>query len=441
MNRARGGSYGIGGLALLATLSSCSSSTGELGPPLPSLHFATSAIAPIGGAYEGPAVVERSTERELVLAFDPDPTNGGTLPRHTTIQDVGPALFPVGAKVWLKKDPVAYKTGFFLPAPDTSLSVFTKKDGTLLLGDASASEASGVTAAGLLPLEEKGKTRRPYANECATGTLETTTFEVKADTTVTITDGQTRVARVGGVDYDLGVVARRFDFSSTTCADYVPYGWFQLSVRARDLAALVSTLELGAAPACALGNAKLEDVSVGLYNVASDVTYDGPVFYTKRAIGAVEGYDCFEFRVPGLAAAPGAPPPVVQACATPGILREPAAGEELWATIPSIALATLRKANRGDLVAASIVTSSENVSSSQINQVLGITMDVHPGCAYANYTDSVTGNLVVYNLQEVTFGASPPIVMGNKSHAVVPIGGVDCDVWVWDSGAVAIAAK
>lgn len=56
------------------------------------------------------------------------------------------------------------------------------------------------------------------------------------------------------------------------------------------------------------------------------------------------------------------------------------------ATIPTIELAILRKANRGDLVAASIVTSSNNVSSSQISQALATPVDLHPGCEYANFT-------------------------------------------------------
>ena len=146
----------------------------------------------------------------------------------------------------------------------------------------------------------------------------------------------TRIARVGGVDYDVGLVARSFDYKQPTgqCFDAGPYAWFQLSVRARDLAALVSTLELGQAPACALGNAEPEDVLVGLYNVitAPDISYDGPVLYARR--GAREGFDCYDFDVfdvPGLA---GSPPPTVEACVPPGTLAEPAVGTELWATIP-----------------------------------------------------------------------------------------------------------
>src|SRR6185436_4782801 len=164
-------------------------------------------------------------------------------------------------------------------------------------------------------------------------------------------------------------------------------------------------------------------------------------FYTKRVTDGLEGYDCFEFRVPGLAATSGLPPPVVQTCATPGVFAEPAAGEEFWATIPRIELATLRKANRGDLVAASVVLSTGNVTSAQLNQALGIAVDPHPGCEYANYNDAVSGNLVVYRLQEVTFGASPSVVVGSRGHAVVPIDGVDCDVWVWDSGSITIVAR
>jgi hypothetical protein len=66
---------------------------------------------------------------------------------------------------------------------------------------------------------------------------------------------------------------------------------------------------------------------------------------------------------------------------------------------------------------------------------------VHPGCAYSNVNTADASGLEIWRLQEVAFGASPPIVVGSQQRAVVPIGGVDCDVLVWDSGAITMVAR
>jgi hypothetical protein len=429
---------GIGGLGLLATLSSCGASD----PPLiePSLMLTTSTLAPLGDEYDGPAVVERSVAGELVLAYAPDSMAGGTLPRHTTIENVGAFLFPVGAQVWLTKNPVVVVPQFGKEDPVTSLAVRTKENGPLLLGVVTTPDAARLAAIALVPMQVKGTTSRAHSDQCASGTLTTTTFDVQGDMPTAITDAETRVARIDGVDYDLGLVARQFDFagSSARCSDYGPYAWFQLSVRAHDLAPLVATLDHGQGPACALGNDQLEDVSIGLFNVELGSTYDGPVFYMKR--GTQEGFDCFDFSVPGLAATPGLPPPIVEACVPTGALAEPNRGEERWATIPRMEIAVLRQANRGDLIAASIVTAGENVSSAEISQALGLPVDVHPGCAYAEF-DSGTGALSQYQLREAAFGAPSPVVVGSQHRGVVSTGATDYDVWLWDSGAITLLVQ
>jgi hypothetical protein len=104
-------------------------------------------------------------------------------------------------------------------------------------------------------------------------------------------------------------------------------------------------------------------------------------------------------------------------------------------------MAVLRKANRGDLIAASISTANGDTTSTEISNALGVPVDMHPGCEYANFNTSDGSDLQTWRLQEVAFGASPAIVVSSQQSAVVPIGGVDCDVWVWDSGGITIVAK
>lgn len=435
---------GIGGVILLATLSSCGTSK-DPPPAQPSLFFTTSTLAPPGDEYDGPAVVERSTALELVLAFAPDSAAGGTLPRHTTIENVDAPLFPVGAQVWLKKNPVVeVVSAFGGQAPISSLEVRTNQDGALLLGRATSPDADRLAAiaSALIPMQVQRTASRPFSDDCGSGTLTTTTFDVSADSPVAISDSDTRIARVSGVDYDLGLVARQLDVKgpSIRCSDYGSSSWYQISVRAHDLAPLISTLDHGQGPLCALGNDTLESVSVGLYNVDLGAGYDGPVFYAKR--GAQEGFDCFDFSVPGLAAIAGLPAPIVEACVPPGALAEPAKGTELWATIPRIELGVLRQANRGALIAASIVTDTGNggLSSTDISQALGLPVDVHPGCAYAEFDSGATA-LYQYHLREVAFGAPSPVVVGSQQRRVITNGATSYDVWLWDSGSIAVVAQ
>src|SRR5262245_57231592 len=94
----------LSALALVVALSSCGGTSTE-DAPYPSLYLTSTTMGPAGGVYEGPAVVERSTRGDLVLAFDGDPSKGSTLPRHLQVRNLGPTALPVGAKVWLKKDP------------------------------------------------------------------------------------------------------------------------------------------------------------------------------------------------------------------------------------------------------------------------------------------------------------------------------------------------
>lgn len=436
---------GITGLGLLAALSSCGTSSD---PPLtqPSLMFTTTTVAPLGDEYDGPAVVERSVSGELVIAYAPDTMAGGTLPRHTTIQHVGSFVLPVGAQVWLRKSPIVILPAVGKEAPVTSLEVRTKQDGPLLLGDVNSPDAARLAAVAhiMVPMQVTGTASRPHTDACIKGTLTTTTFAVQADVPTSITDGETLVARIGGIDYELGLSAWQFDFKgrSTRCSDWDPYGSFQLSVRAHDLAPLVSTLDLGLGPACALGNDPLKEVTVGLSSRGDNELvvgprYDGPVVYMKR--GSEEGFDCFDFSTPGLAALPGSPAPFVEACVPPGTLAEPARGAELWATFPQFGVGVLRQANRGDLIAASIIYTEDAVGSAATSQALGLPVDVRQGCAYAErYWDLPPTQ---YHLREVAFGAPSPVVVGSQQHGVVSSGATSYDVWVGDNGTITLLAQ
>jgi len=438
--RARVSRPGIDALTLLAALSSCGGSGNQATPPLPSLFFATTTMAPNGDAYDGPAVVERSVAGELVLAFAADTANGGVLPRHATIDGVGPTVFPVGAQVWLKKTPVVepLQPSITTQFATMSLAVLTEKEGTLLLGVEKGPDAASMAAMALVPLQVKGTTRHPQSNPCASVALETTTFDVSADSPLAISDGDTRVARIGGIDYDLGLAARRLDIDvSTAKCDVSPGIVFELSVRAHDLGPLIATLGHGETPACALGNDKLEGVWIMLSGLAPGDSVDAPVAYTKR--GAREGSDCFDFSVQLFSPEPGLPLPSVEVCVPPGSLAEPSKGQELWATILANGISALRRANRGDLIAASIVTSGGNVTSAQISDALGMPVDMHPGCLYAEVDSADV--LYQHQLLEVAFGAPTPVVVGSQQHGVVSTGATDYDVWVQDGGWITIVAR
>jgi hypothetical protein len=156
---------------------------------------------------------------------------------------------------------------------------------------------------------------------------------------------------------------------------------------------------------------------------ASATTYDGPVFFQHD--DPIQS-NTWDFSVPNLTSTTGAAP-VLQVSAPPGLLPEPSPGEELWATIPSFAMGTLRGPQRGSLRLGWFWAPLplDPAATAGIGQLLGVGVTIQPSCPYAE--NGLPGSLV--SLWEVVFDTSPPVTVKSDNVGTVPIEGKDFAVW------------
>ncbi|HET6284430.1 MAG TPA: hypothetical protein VFH73_25965 [Polyangia bacterium] len=406
---------------------------GTFGPKL-----SVSTVGPRAGRYEGPALVERSTATELVLTFQP--AGGGTanaLPMHAKITELSPMpRLPIGAKVWLSKVPageaVSRGTFPFPPLPPWSISVRERQGGRLLFGAAHnpSNEVPSPIALGAV---------KPYCTTaspdmCLQGVSVTyATVDVTGDRTVAVHDSETSIVPIGGFDYDVRVTAQELTFSADAapCLDYSPSTGVSVDVRARDLGTLIKTLEVSAPPACSEGNADFEGAIFEIANVNFNTGYVGPAVYSHR----VDNY--FLFSVTGLTSLTGSPP-MLQILAA-GLLKEPCAGEEFWASLTFGkwgSVAALRGPQRGPLLLASVAFARapfDATTASALAQALGVAADAQEHCPYAS-SDSPYASNGVLSLWDVVFQTTPPVRVASQSAGMVPIAGRDYNAWVSGEG-------
>jgi hypothetical protein len=394
-------------------------------------------IGPPGGApYDGPAVVERSTTNELVLAFSPTdasrPDGGaaGDLPLHAFIAASNLPVFPLGARVWLYKSAAGDQFNAFSAPPATTIAVRDKKGGHLILGAGYPPDGTA-----LIPyaVSAGGQCTTAYSDECAKGTAVYSSLDVQGDSTVTIADNETRTVRAGGVDYDVTVMARKIDAKTINCTDYFTYDGVAMDVRAKAPAPLIAGLEAGAPIACARGNDVVQTVYSTFYAVSLGTSYDGKAFYVKRA--DIPGADCYQFSVEGVASETPPEKPFVEFCAPVGLFPEPTVGQEFWATLSSYDITALRGPNRGPLLLASVFASApfDADTSTRAQQVLGVPVEARLGCVYAQ--PAGPGTMPEY-LWEVALGATSPGIIKTDAHTVVTVAGQSYDAWMEsDAGA------
>jgi hypothetical protein len=210
------------------------------------LYVSSSGPEEGGPVYAGPAVVRTSTSAELSLVFElaAGADAGAPTLRSVTLSGLDPMpSFPIGAKVWLSKDPVG--NPHYSPlygGPGSALSIRDREGGRLLLG---ASFNSNGPAAPIAAGQRTdvcsddnptcpGKGSRMFYQS----------VEVLGDSTVTIGDSQTVSVQLDGLDYDVHVTARRVT-GGCDIPDYFPElaGGVSVNVRAKDLSRLLDGLE------------------------------------------------------------------------------------------------------------------------------------------------------------------------------------------------------
>jgi hypothetical protein len=387
--------------------------------------LSVSTVGPRGGVYDGPATIERSTAEELVIAFQP---SGVPLPMHASLRrlDRMPMPLPLGAQVWLTKNPAGDPVDqpFYYPPPSWSIAVRDGQDGRLLLGAAYNPTGAIESPVALGTLSAACTTDDP--DGCNRyGTRTYSTVDVLGDATVSIADSQTATVAIGGIDYDVRVSAQRVvaGTQSGGCADWQAIGGLAIDAQAKDLTSLAASLPAGAVPACAQGNADSKHISVFLYEVPNNTPYDGPVFYSGRS---TERSNCYLFEVVGLTSATGAPPHL-EVCAAPDVFGEPAPQQELWATMPSSSVGVLRGPQRGPLLLAVASTAAPIPASdaAQIEQTFGVAVASQRRCDYAALDTAGS----VRPLWDVVFATTPPVTAPSDAITSIQIAGTAHRVW------------
>jgi hypothetical protein len=345
-------------------------------------------------SYDGPAVIERSSPSELVIAHQPA---GAGLPLHTKVYDLGsPPMFPVGAKVWLSTD------------YHQSIVVRDQEKGRLLFGSINN---PGAAAPAPFPIQVRD-TCTTIAPLC-TGTIVYGTIDVMGETVVSIYDSETRIVTIDGIDYDVRVTAQN-EWLTSTCPDYLPAHGSSIEFRAHDLACLARSLAPGTLPACGVGN---DEVNVSLSS--QDFTIDGPVFYRGRSDVTAT---CYEFDdVAGVQASL----PAFELCADPGIFPEPFPGQEFWVTRSGTDAIALREPQRGPVVIGRVaaIPPFDAATMMAASEALGIAVGAEWRC---DYGIAESGGIASW---DIVFNTSPPTRVPSETITPVQIGGRDYKAW------------
>ena len=420
-----GGAGATGGTAPLSTGGTVQpSSCGEHSRPDPYMSPDTRGAASESKSFEGPAIVERSTDDELVLYFVPTGESaaaGATpgTPAHAQIGSDRPLPhLPPGAKVWLSKSPAGNRniSRALMYGPEPSeLWIDDREGGTLLLGTAYLAGAPRQLAVS----PQVGYCVAPDPNSCnPNGQVTYGMVEVSGDETVSIRDGETGVVSIAGISYEVTVSAQNVTTSAgaRTCVDYHAWSGITLDIVAKDWAKATALLELGDAPACVEGNDPLRRLSMSWTGVNNSTTFEGPVVYTGRNWAGSP-----QFRVDALTRADGGPAGLYLT-GSPAVLPELTVGGEYWLSFPDSSSNALWDRQQQELLLATFWGSSppSEAQAASIADILGVPVTTERRCDYTGPEDW---------LDDVVFATTPPVRVKSGSAAVLTLGGKDYNVW------------
>jgi hypothetical protein len=370
-------------------------------------------------AYDGPAVLERQDPGNLTFAIAGDANASAAdaaLPRHVTVSGLGGEVaFARGARVWLTEG---------VEGPGVNGFAVRDEQGGRLLFATTAGTDSPVA---LMPGVGPPCVERDDEICVISGTITHGSLRV-GDDLVEIPDGQTRVVKIGGFDYDVTVTAwtsKVEQANQTTCWDGPTPGTYsttKVDVRARDLAAIAAGLGTADLPACVEGNAPFKESSFFLGNVDGSTHYAGPVTYEGRGQHEA-GDDCYDFSTIGLAPTVGLSPPVLEVCATSGLVAEPTVGATLWATVDPIASGTLRASEHGAFLLASAWGQSVYATAAALQRGLGVYVNARSRCAYATVQGQPS---FLYDFDLVT---TPPATVSEDDTATFTLDGLTYGIW------------
>ncbi len=397
--------------------------------------------------YDGPAVVERSADNKLLLAFEPGSAGtggaaaGGTGggrggagggasvgTRRVYISNGGRSMsaFKPGARVWLSKerDP-AYLLGFPLPA--FSFSVRDRQGGTLLFG--MTRDSSGAASSPVSFSRDATVCSAVGVDSCLpSATVNYGSVIVHGDAPVRIPNGVPGVVSLSGAAYDVRVNAINTVVPSPPspaelrCADYVPPNGVTLDVEARTLDTLAAALDVGAPPACGQGNDPSRDVFVGFANTFTPTSFDGPVVYRGRDTSSADQYN---FDLPKDTPRSGQAAPTVYVSGGGRLFPEPAVGQEFWLSYFRVTSNVLRESQQGPIVFVATSGSLQPDGAAEVASLLGVTVTLEKSCAYTS----------TQNLWDIVFGTSPATRVKSGTSGMLTIAGRNYRVWFWSDTA------
>lgn len=400
-------------------------------PTVSSIGLQALTLGPSGGVYDGPATVERSTDRDLLLYFEAPELQAaeGTAVRRVSItaQRALPVL-PVGAQLWLSKEPAGELPANDLPGPNPAraFSVRDRQGGKLLLGW-SANSSSSAAPIALGAASDVCAEQNPYC-KADDARLVHQRLELLGDETVTLADGETGTLKLDGLEYDAHVFATRATIGGGKCyPDYLPAERdFFIELLARSPELITAGLPLGEPPSCSDGNDAAAETFFSLYGLNGDTPYVGAVVYTGLDRDVQPG--AFKFDVPGVAPQNGDASVFVLLKATPGTFTPPAVGTQLWLDMPDLNVQALRKSQGGELVMATVhgaraPLETEPDRKAVIERTLGLSLGAQRRCDYVELNG-------VQALWDLVIAREPTILAKSGERTRFELDGTRSEVWV-----------
>lgn len=378
--------------------------------------------------YDGWAVVEQSSDDNLVLAIMPSdedadaglPETGAAL-AHCAF--AAPGELPriaLGSRVWLhvRREmtlPLA------LPRYGDEVTVRDRPGGALLLaGIRAAANGQDQLEADALTFRNPLELCREHARCVDDGDEVAYSVEAAAEPPQRLTPGQHTTLRLGGMPYDvLFYGASRTTGTqhsrSIQCLDdlFDSRLWVEANARALEPEAVIAQLSRGTPPTCVPGDAPYMWISHSIDGIATGETVSVEVTYRERRAGELT----FDLPDPSahLGIAESAP------------LAEPMPGQKLWLD-GNTSMFVLRERQAGPIVLAggSISTSGQRVFDlEQLGRWLDIPVTVEPQCTYEASPIAAAPTDENSYLFRATFNGTT-VSSGTKKSLM--IGGVSYDV-------------
>ena len=416
---------------LLASAAACSSATPkdegplcDVGDEAPAPYVSTT--GPSGGApYDGPAVVERSTPDDLVLAVSTPDLPAGDPQRHVKVSGLSPMpILPPGARVWLTKNRAGEQVEPRMSHGTLpwAISVRNAQGGRLMFGALhNTTDAVGVPVT-VGAVEELCAMSYPQA--CHYGdvvpTLHFRSVEIVGDTTVRIATGHTASVAIGGADYDVSVRAELLTDAHDGCGDNWGLETLDIAVQAHDLADLVARVEVGEPPACGNGNQPLRYVSMLMQDdvKAISANYDGRAVYP----GPNPDYPAYlDFELPDFTGPFEGKMHLLTIGLEP-LVGTPAKGTTYWASVGDNRRSGSYGSRRGGPSSPRAPGRQVPLPAAQtadLEALLGVTVDVVQRCTYT--IESWSSRAVP--LWEVVLGTTPPTHVPAGGTGTLEIGG------------------